>query len=87
MPLSTVKPGFCLQMCLLGFHHCDQIPKGNNLKKKRFILRTVSEVSVHHGREVTVEKRSHCHGGQEAESAGHQRLRSGGSGFKSIPDK
>jgi hypothetical protein len=37
----------------LGF--CDQVPEKSNLREERFILLTVSEVTVHHGGEGIVE--------------------------------
>jgi hypothetical protein len=47
----------CLFVCLFGvFCPCDQKPDRNNLRKERFILLIISEVSLHHGGEGMVEQ-------------------------------
>jgi hypothetical protein len=47
------------------FHHYDKIPK--KTRKERFILLTVSKVSLYHGGEGSTEQSGSPHCGQEAE--------------------
>jgi hypothetical protein len=48
----------CARCVSQSFQCCDKIPEENNLRVERFIWLTVSEISVHRGREGEVEQRA-----------------------------
>jgi hypothetical protein len=65
--LVYLGPIHHLGMRLVDMGSYDQISSKNNLREELFISLTLSEVSVHHGRESIIEQSSLHHSGQEAE--------------------